>query len=103
MADVKPKNQVMKLFLHDKPFLILRAIYYNDGHAYSASISKKVDCSYAYIVKLITVGLVEKIDGKYRIRENMSISEILASFIKPYIIDKILNRLQEYAVAIDKE
>jgi predicted transcriptional regulator len=55
MADVKPKNQVMKLFLHDKPFLILRAIYYNDGHAYSASISKKVDCSYAYIVKLITL------------------------------------------------
>jgi hypothetical protein len=79
-----------------------------DSYAITEGLYKTgVKIVYANILrdlrKLITVGLVEKIDGKYRIRENMSISEILASFIKPYIIDKILNRLQEYAVAIDKE
>ena len=55
MADSDLKKQARKLFLHDKPFLLLQMIYSNDGRVYSAMISKKIDCSYAYIVKLIKV------------------------------------------------
>lgn len=55
------------------------------------------------IRKLIAVGLVEKRDGKYRIKENMHLSEILDSFIKPYIIDRILKRVSEYASKLDEQ
>lgn len=48
-------NSLIKLFLHEKPFMLMRIIYYNNGRVYSALISKKIDCSYAYIVKLIKV------------------------------------------------
>ncbi len=54
------------------------------------------------IRKLISVGLVEKRDNGYRIKENLPINEILKTFIKPYIVDKIFNRIIEYADAIDR-
>ncbi|MCW1294169.1 MAG: hypothetical protein OH316_00270 [Candidatus Parvarchaeota archaeon] len=47
------KGQVQRLFLHSKPFLILKMIYFNDNHVYAAIISRKIDCSYSYIVKLL--------------------------------------------------
>ncbi|MGC8516496.1 MAG: hypothetical protein ACP5MT_01195 [Candidatus Acidifodinimicrobium sp.] len=47
------RGQIQKLFLHNKPFLILKMIYYNDNHTYAAIISRKIDCSYSYIVKLL--------------------------------------------------
>ncbi len=47
------KMSINKLFLHDKPFLILKAINDSKSQMYAAIISKKIDCSYAYIVKLI--------------------------------------------------
>lgn len=55
MTESDSKRSVRRLLLHDKPFMLLQIIYNNDGRIYSAMISKKIDCSYAYIVKLIKV------------------------------------------------
>ncbi len=52
--------------------------------------------------KLISIGLVEKRENRYRIRENLPLHEILKTYIKPYIVDKIFNRITEYAESIDK-
>jgi DNA-binding MarR family transcriptional regulator len=57
------KNSVAKLFLHDKPFLLLKAINESRQPAYATMISKKIDCSYAYIVRLIKV--MKKMDLVY--------------------------------------
>ncbi len=51
--------------------------------------------------KLMAVGIVEKRDGLYRIKENMRLNEVISSFVKPYIIDRTLNRIEEYANAIE--
>jgi predicted transcriptional regulator len=53
MTEPDSKKSVRKLFLHEKPFLLLQTISSNEGRIYSAMIAKKIDCSYAYIVKLI--------------------------------------------------
>lgn len=53
--------------------------------------------------KLMSVGLVEKLDGKYRVKQNMTLSEILETFIKPYIVERILKRVLEYASKIDEQ
>ncbi|MCL4399457.1 MarR family winged helix-turn-helix transcriptional regulator [Candidatus Parvarchaeota archaeon] len=62
MVDQDMKNPVKKMFFHKKPFLLLSIINDNDGKMYPASISKKIDCSYAYIVKLLkmmnNIGLI---------------------------------------------
>ncbi len=69
----------------------------------------KIDVKIVYanilrdIRKLIAVGLVEKRDGRYRIKENMGLSEILDSFIKPYIVEKILKRISDYASKLDEQ
>ncbi len=52
MASLTGKS-IRKLFLHDKPFMLLQAINDSNGRVYAAMVSKKIDCSYAYIVKLI--------------------------------------------------
>ncbi len=53
--------------------------------------------------KMIALGLVEKIDNKYRIKENMSLQEIFSKIIRPYIIDRVLSKINEYAEAVEKE
>jgi hypothetical protein len=67
---------------------------------------RKVKIVYANILrdlrKLIAVGLVEKRNSFYRIKENMKLNEIISSFIKPYIIDRMLSKIEEYAKSIDK-
>jgi hypothetical protein len=67
---------------------------------------RKVKIVYANILrdlrKLIAVGLVEKRNNLYRIKENLKLNEIISSFIKPYIIDRILSKIEEYAKSIDK-
>jgi hypothetical protein len=67
---------------------------------------KKVKIVYANILrdlrKLMAVGLVEKRNSLYRIKENMKLDEIISDFIKPYIIDRMLNKIEEYARSIDK-
>jgi predicted transcriptional regulator len=55
MALDDSKNSIAKLFLHDKPFLLLKVINDSKSPVYAAMISKKIDCSYAYIVRLIKV------------------------------------------------
>jgi DNA-binding MarR family transcriptional regulator len=49
------KKSIAKLFLHDKPFLLLKAISESRQPVYATMISKKIDCSYAYIVRLIKI------------------------------------------------
>lgn len=49
------KNSINRLFLHDKPFLLLKVINDSKSPVYAAMISKKIDCSYAYIVRLIKI------------------------------------------------
>ncbi len=53
--------------------------------------------------KLIAVGIVERRENRYRIKENMKLKELLETFIKPYIIDRILKRIEEYADSIDQK
>ena len=55
MALDDSKKSINKLFLHDKPFLLLKVINDSRQPVYAAMISKKIDCSYAYIVRLIKV------------------------------------------------
>ena len=68
---------------------------------------KKIKIVYANVLrdlrKLISVGIVEKRNNMYRIRENMKLNEIITSFIKPYIIDRTLSKIEEYAKAVEKE
>jgi hypothetical protein len=67
---------------------------------------RKVKIVYANILrdlrKLMATGLVEKRNSLYRIKENMRLDEIISDFIKPYIIDRMLNKIEEYAKSIDK-
>jgi predicted transcriptional regulator len=55
MALDDSKKSINKLFLHDKPFLLLKVINDSRQPVYAAMISKKIDCSYAYIIRLIKV------------------------------------------------
>jgi Fe2+ or Zn2+ uptake regulation protein len=67
---------------------------------------KKVRIVYANILrdlrKLISVGIVERRNSFYRVRENMKLDEIMTSFVKPYIIDRTLSKIEEYAKAVEK-
>jgi predicted transcriptional regulator len=51
--EVNPNKAIRRLFLHEKPFILLKMIASNDGNMYSAMAAKRIDCSYAYIIKLI--------------------------------------------------
>ncbi|MCL4391394.1 MAG: hypothetical protein M1284_02485 [Candidatus Parvarchaeota archaeon] len=68
---------------------------------------KKIRIVYANILrdlrKLISIGIVEKRNNSYRIKENMRLNEIISGFIKPYIIDRTLSKIEEYAKAVEKE
>lgn len=68
---------------------------------------KKVRIVYANILrdmrKLMAVGLVEKRNTMYRIRENMKLNEIISGFVKPYIIDRTIGKIEEYAKAVERE
>ncbi len=51
--EINPNKAIRRLFLHEKPFMLLKIIASNDGSAYSAMVAKRIDCSYTYIIKLI--------------------------------------------------
>ncbi len=53
--------------------------------------------------KLMSVGLVEKRHNTYRIRQNMTLKEIIDQYSVPYIINRITDRIVEYAEKIDQE
>ena len=54
-----------------------------------------------HLRKMVTIGLVEKIENRYRIREFMSLSEILTEYIKPFVIEPAFSRILEYSKALD--
>lgn len=51
--------------------------------------------------RLEKFGIVEKINKGYRIREFMSLEELLKEYVKPFIIDPTFERILEYAKKID--
>lgn len=53
--------------------------------------------------KLINLGIVENINKRYRIKENLSLQEILDKYVKPYVIDRIYSKIKEYATAAELE
>lgn len=79
-----------------------------DSYTLTQELYKKdIKIVYANILrdvrKLISVGVVERRENRYRIKENLRLKELLDSFIKPYIIDRVLNRISEYAERIDEQ
>lgn len=54
-----------------------------------------------HLRKMVSIGLVEKIENKYRIREFMSLSEVLTEHIKPFVIEPAFSRILEYSQALD--
>jgi len=77
-------------------YTLIKELYQSDIKIVYANILRDVR-------KLIAVGIVERIDNKYRIKENMKLKEILDTFIKPYVIEKILNKIGEYAEKIEEQ
>lgn len=75
-------------------YTIVKELYQHDVKIVYANILRDLR-------KLVRTGLVERIDGGYRIKENGTLEDILKNFVKPYIIDRITNRISEYAHAID--
>ena len=75
---------------------IVKELYETDTQIVYANILRDLR-------KLIAVGIVEKRGNRYRIRENMPLKDILDSFIRPYVIDRIMNRISEYADVIDSK
>ncbi|MBE5729585.1 hypothetical protein IHI26_00230 [Candidatus Parvarchaeota archaeon] len=85
----------------DKPnglssYDIIKKLYSNNVKIVYANILRDLR-------KLIATGIVEKIDSNYRIKENMDLPEILDKFVKPYIIDRVLKKVGDYASAIEKD
>lgn len=54
------------------------------------------------IRRLVEAGIVERIEGKYRIKEFMSLKEIIDEMVK-YQIEPTIERIKEYAAKIDLE
>ncbi len=77
-------------------YAIVKELYQHDVKIVYANILRDLR-------KLVRVGLVEKINGGYRVKENGNLEDILRNFIKPYIIERILNRIVEYAHSIESE
>lgn len=55
------------------------------------------------ILRLERLGFAEKFDGGYRLREFMSLLEILEGHVKKFVIDPTIERINEYAKEIDKK
>ncbi|EEZ93264.1 MAG: hypothetical protein BJBARM4_0198 [Candidatus Parvarchaeum acidiphilum ARMAN-4] len=72
MGFADSKKSINKLFLRDKPFLLLRTINESTQPVYATLLSKKIDCSYAYIVKLIKImNKMDLIDFEVRDRKKI--------------------------------
>jgi hypothetical protein len=74
---------------------ITKALYNLDVKIVYANILRDVR-------KLIGIGIIERRGNLFRIKENLPLKELLETFIRPYIIDRIIKRVLEYADAIDK-
>ena len=54
------------------------------------------------ILRLERIGLVEKWNKGYRLREFLDLTTLLKEHIKPFLIEPTFNRILEYANKIDK-
>ena len=77
-------------------YAIIKELYQKDVKIVYANILRDLR-------KLIAVGVVERRENKYRIKENMKLHELLDAFIRPYIIERIISRVGEYANKIDEQ
>lgn len=55
------------------------------------------------LLRLEKIGLAEKINNNYRIREFLGVHTILSDYIKQFIIEPTFKRIQDYAKEIDKK
>ena len=89
---------VLKIFLNarnEKRLLSIDEIKIGKRGSSTPNIRRQVR-------RLIESGIVERVSGKYRIREFMNLSEIIDDIIK-YQIEPTLKRIKEYAEKIDSE
>jgi DNA-binding transcriptional ArsR family regulator len=54
-----------------------------------------------HLRRMVSIGLVEKLENKYRIREFMKISDVMTEHIKPFVIEPAFSRILEYSEALD--
>lgn len=54
-----------------------------------------------HLSRLEKLGIIEKVKGGYRLREWMSLKEIMDEFVKKFILDPSFERIKEYAEKID--
>lgn len=54
-----------------------------------------------HLRRMKEIGLVEKLENRYRIREFMTLSEILNEHIRPFVIETAFSRIVEYAETLD--
>ncbi len=55
-----------------------------------------------HVRRLIDAGIVERINGKYRIKEFMNLGELMEEIVK-YQIEPTIKRIKEYAEKIDSQ
>jgi DNA-binding transcriptional ArsR family regulator len=54
-----------------------------------------------HLRKLAELGIVEKRENRYRIREFLPLREILVGYTRPFLVDTAFSRILEYADSID--
>ena len=54
-----------------------------------------------HLLRLRKIGIIQKNGNIYQLKENLSLEEILEEYIVKFLINPILDRIREYARAID--
>jgi len=55
------------------------------------------------LLRLRDIFIVEKVKNKYRIRENLNLEKLFTENVENYYLNSIVQRVHEYAKAMDKE
>ncbi len=55
-----------------------------------------------HLRRLAQLGIVEKRENRYRIREFLTLREILVGYTRPFLVDTAFSRILEYADCIDR-
>ncbi len=88
-------SELAKLFLHEKPALLLVKIKQGDGKKYASFLAKEVDCTYSHCVRLLQqmekLGLVkfDKI-GRIKVVKLTKLGEDIA-----FALENLLRVLQK--------
>ncbi len=89
---------ILKIFLNakkEKKLLSIEDIKIEKKGCSSPNLRRQVR-------RLVDAGIVERIEGKYRIKEFMDLKEIIDEMVK-YQIEPTIERIKEYAAKIDSE